>query len=125
MIFPSHAELLGVKIITDRGQGRSLPVLEHLACRDQQGRYVRRSGEEIAAAMDALGGLGAVTAAIQTLRRNISIRLRKLGIHCGLEDVIVHDEQGYYLRVTTAKRVLNDMVKSGLVEYVRHGREGY
>lgn len=180
VIFPSHAELSGVKIISARGQGRALPVLEQLARRDQQGRYARHSGEEIAAAIDTLGGLGAVTAAIQTLRRNISTRLRKVGLHCGSEDVIVHDEQGYYLRdwitidanhlaspskeattdsaesrsqtrqrwilnqlrngrqlrrvdfetqfgvqVKTAKRVLNDMVKSGLLEYVRHGREGY
>ncbi len=180
VIFPSHAELSGVKIISARGQGRALPVLEQLARRDQQGRYARHSGEEIAAAIETLGGLGAVTAAIQTLRRNISTRLRKVGLHCGPEDVIVHDEQGYYLRdwivvgehlpapqpdsVTvkaadrrsqtrrawvlvqlragrrlrrtdledefavqhkTAKRVLNDLVKDGLVEYVRQGQDGY
>jgi CheY-like chemotaxis protein len=180
LICASHAELSGVKIISARGQGRALPVLEQLARRDPQGRYARQSGDEIAAAINALGGLNAVTAAIQTLRRNITTRLHKVGIQCGPEDVIVHDEQGYYLRdwivvgepsppqpsITvaakttnsrtgkrqawvldqlragrqlrrtdlehefsvqhkTAKRVLNDLVKDGLVEYVRQGQDGY
>lgn len=180
LICASHAELSGVKIISARGQGRALPVLEQLARRDPQGRYARQSGDEIAAAINALGGLNAVTAAIQTLRRNITTRLHKVGIQCGPEDVIVHDEQGYYLRDwivvgepsppqlsntlaakttdsrsgkrqawvldqlrtgrqlrridleqefnvqhKTAKRILNDLVKDGLVEYVRQGQDGY
>lgn len=64
------------------------------------------SGEELAAAIGTMGGVNAITAAIQTLRRNFSTRLRKLGIECTAEDVIAHDEQGYYLcgsiRVTEA-----------------------
>jgi len=97
VFFPSHAELLGVKIIAARGRGRSLPVLEHLAQKDGQGRFVRMSGDELAAAIGTMGGVNAITAAIQTLRRNITTRLRKIGVQCGPEDVILHDEQGYYL----------------------------
>ncbi len=108
VFFPSYAELLGVKIITSRGRGRSLPVLEQLAQTDSRGRFVRMSGEELAAAIGTMGGVNAITAAIQTLRRNISTRLRKLGIECTAEDVIAHDEQGYYLcdsiRVTEAAK---------------------
>jgi len=55
------------------------------------------SGDELAAAIGTMGGVNAITAAIQTLRRNVTTRLRKIGIQCGPEDVILHDEQGYYL----------------------------
>ena len=69
-----------MKIITARGQGRSLPVLEQLARKDNQGRFVRMSGEELAAAIGTMGGVNAVTAAIQTLRRNISARVFEISL---------------------------------------------
>lgn len=95
---PGHIELLGVRIISDRGTGQCMSILNLLRQKDGRGRFVRMSGEELAAAIRAGGGVGTVTGCIQTLRRNIVTRLRKAGITAGRADVIDHDEQGYFLR---------------------------
>lgn len=89
---PTHVELLGIKIISDRGTGQCMAVLNRLRKKDDRGRFVRMSGEELAMAIGATGGVGAVTACIQTLRRNIVVRLQKVGITADRTGVINHDE---------------------------------
>ena len=96
--YSSHVDLTGVTIISDRGTGQCMAVLDQLRQKDGRGRFVRMSGEELAAAIRAPGGVGTITGCIQTLRRNIVNRLRKAGITVGRGDVIDHDEQGYFLR---------------------------
>lgn len=176
---PGHVELLGVRIISDRGTGQCMMVLRELAQQDSQGRFVRPSSDELAEAIGATGGVGTITGCIQTLRGNIVSRLQKAGHAIGRDDVIRHDEQGYYLAdgivvqhqarqaakeafpTTTApdlsdrqqwvleqlkvgikiqrkaledhfdvsdksaKRDLSQLVKRGLIEFVRAGRHGY
>ncbi len=100
MLFGSDCvRLCGVKIISDKGTGQSMMILDELRRMDSGGRYVRRSAEELAAAIHAPGGVGTVTSCIALLRRNIAERLeRELGMECGQEDVIARDEQGYHLQ---------------------------
>jgi len=100
MVFSTDCvRLCGVKIISDKGTGQSMMILDELRTKDREGRYVRRSAEELAAAIDTPGGVATVTSCIALLRRNIAERLKKeLGVHCGLEEVIARDEQGYHLR---------------------------
>ncbi len=94
-----HISLCGVKIISNKGTGQSMMILDELRKTDGRGRYVRLSAEELAEAIDAPGGVATVTSCIAHLRRNIAERLeRELGIRCGLEDVIARDGQGYHLR---------------------------
>jgi DNA-binding response OmpR family regulator len=99
VFFEDRVELLGVKIITDRGAGTSLLVLRELSCRNGRDRYVRLSADDLARALRVPGGVGAITSAIQTIRRNITQRLsRDLDVVVPKDGVIGHDEQGYFLR---------------------------
>lgn len=95
--FHSHVDLLGVTIISDRGTGQCMAILNQLRRKSDRGQYVRMSGEELATAIQAAGGVGTITGCVQTLRRNIINRLRKTGIAVGRDDVIQHDQQGYCL----------------------------
>ncbi len=103
--FADRAELCGVKIITDMGAGQSLMMLQELRKRDRRGHYIRMSGEELAKAIQAPGGVGAITGCVRAVRRNVIKRLLKhRNLICQNDDLIRSDEQGYYLRewVTTA-----------------------
>lgn len=95
---PSHAELLGVTIIQHKGFGQGLAILKELSRKDSDGRFVRLSGEELAAAIEAPGGVGTVTSCVQMTRQNIMNRLAKVGITVDRDEVIDHDQQGYFLR---------------------------
>ncbi len=97
--FDDRVELDGVKIIANRGTGQCMMVLEELRRRDSTGRYVRLSADELANAVGAMAGVTTITGCVRVLRRNIVTRLPKnLNIEVGPEDVIAHDEQGYFLR---------------------------
>jgi CheY-like chemotaxis protein len=97
--FVDHVELCGVKIIMDLGTGQSLRLLNELRHKDHQDHFVRRSAEELAATIGALGGVGTITGCIRTIRKNVVRRLaRHLGVTCRSDDLIRNDEQGYYLR---------------------------
>jgi DNA-binding response OmpR family regulator len=99
VFFDDRVELLGVKIITDRGTGQTMMVLDQLRRKDSRGRYVCRSGEDLARLIDAPGGANAVATFVHTLRTNITQRLRRqCGIEAEPEDVIAHNEQGYFLK---------------------------
>jgi CheY-like chemotaxis protein len=93
-----HVELLGVKIISQRGNARSIAVLQALAGQDANGRFVRMSADELARAVGHMAGANTITASIQTLRSNAMARLRDAHIVCGPEDLIARSEQGYYLK---------------------------
>jgi CheY-like chemotaxis protein len=93
-----RVELHGVKIISRRGNARSIAVLQTLACKDACGRFIRMSADELARAVGDLAGANTITASIQTLRSNATVRLRDAGVACGPEDLIAHSEQGYYLQ---------------------------
>jgi CheY-like chemotaxis protein len=99
VVYPDRAVLCGVKIISDMGAGQSLMVLHQLSRQERPGRFVRLSAEDLAKAIDAVGGVGTVTGCVRAIRRNVINRLRK---HCRLvcqsDDLIRNDEQGYYLR---------------------------
>jgi DNA-binding response OmpR family regulator len=99
ILYLDRAELCGVRIITDRGAGQCLQILDELHRRDANGRYVRRSAGELANAIRALGGITTVTGCMLRIRKNIEKRLeRELGVACGREDVIQNNEQGYSFR---------------------------
>ncbi|MFO0915205.1 MAG: response regulator [Pirellulales bacterium] len=98
VMHPTRADLAGVTIISDRGTGHCMAVLRQLCRIDSRGRYVRMSGEELANAVGAGGGVGTITGCIQTLRRNIVNRMRNVGVVVQRIDVIDHDQQGYCLR---------------------------
>ncbi|MDZ4847862.1 MAG: response regulator [Pirellulaceae bacterium] len=96
-LFDDRAELCGVKIISDRGGGQALSILRVLTARESVGRYVRLSGEEL---VDQVGAadIGVITGCIKTLRSNLQKRLLKhRSISVIGSEVIVNDEQGYYL----------------------------
>lgn len=98
VFYTNRAELLGVTIISDQGTGQSMAILKQLRQRDQHGRFVRLSAEQLANAIGARGGVGTVTGCVQTLRRNCTRRLGKQGIEATARDLLDHDEQGYFLR---------------------------
>ena len=99
VLYPDRAELCEIKIVGDNGFGHSLKVLQGLSRRDRSGRFVHRSAEELAGDLGGTAGIGTVTAAVQTVRRNVACRLqRHLGMACRPDDVIRNDEQGYSLR---------------------------
>ncbi|MFO0915265.1 MAG: response regulator [Pirellulales bacterium] len=98
VVHPTRADLDGVTIISDRGTGHCMAVLRQLCRTGSRGIYVRMSGEELANAVGAKGGVGTITGCIQTLRRNIVNRMRNVGVVVGRNDVIDHDQQGYCLR---------------------------
>ncbi len=96
--FDDHVELLGVKIISDRGAGLTIGLLRELRSRFNGDRYVPISAEELAGIL-GVPDVNTITGCIRGLRRNIVNRLRKyLNIEIGPKDVICRDEQGYYLR---------------------------
>jgi CheY-like chemotaxis protein len=99
VFFPDRALLCGVKIITNMGAGQSLMLLRELRRRDQQGKFVRRSAEELVAAIRAPRGVGTISGCVRAIRRNVIHRLHKhLGLTCEARNLIQSDEQGYSLR---------------------------
>jgi DNA-binding response OmpR family regulator len=114
VFFDDHVDLIGVKIISDRGGGTTMHVLGELRRRDAARRFVRRSAEELAKAVRATGGVSTITGCVRALRRNITDRLRKhLNIAVQPEDVIGHDEQGYYLQDCISVRDAADTDSDG------------
>lgn len=112
MIFcPDRIELCGVKIISDKGMGHSMAMLEALAETDRRGRFVRLSAEQLVTKLNPDNGVNSITACAATIRANISKRLLKHeNIACGANDVLAHDNQGYYLsgRVTVRRNAGTD-----------------
>ncbi|MFN6103418.1 MAG: response regulator [Planctomycetaceae bacterium] len=99
LLFEDRAELSGVKIITDNGAGQSLNLLRTLSQQDSSGRFVTMSAGELVDAVGAIGGVGAITGSVRTIRHNVVERLRKhRGLVCEKDSLIRNDEQGYYLR---------------------------
>lgn len=100
-----RAELCGVKIMSDKGTGQALEILGILSKKDRSGRYVYCSAEELTRAIGA-HGIMTVTSCIKTIRRNVRSRLREhRNLACQLNDVIDHNEQGYFLRDWITVRV--------------------
>ncbi len=60
ILFEDRAELCGVIIMSDMGAGHSLKILNVLTQQDGHGRFVRRSGEELATAIGIAGQAGTV-----------------------------------------------------------------
>jgi CheY-like chemotaxis protein len=99
VLYPDRAELCGVRIITDRGAGQCLLILRELCKKGRDGRFVRRSSDELAVAIHAPGGPGTIAGCIKRVRDNVAQRLRKeLGLVCGREDVVQNNWEGYALR---------------------------
>lgn len=112
VFFKDRVELANVKIITDRGSGTSLLVLRELGRQDAYGRFVRLSADDLAQRTGAVAG-ETVIACIQTLRRNMVNRCRKVGIEVQASDVIDRDEQGYFLRDWIAVTTVGDGSPAG------------
>ena len=99
MFFEDRVELMGVKIISDRGPGTAILVLKELSRRNRHGHYSRMSADDLARQLKTPGGVGAITSSVQTIRRNITQRLhRDLGLEVAKDGVIGHGDQGYFLR---------------------------
>lgn len=110
VFYPDHVELCGVKIISDKGVGHSMAMLEALAAIDRRGRFVRLSAEQMVAKLRPDNGVNSITGCAATIRNNISKRLLKhLNTVCGPSDVLAHDNQGYYLsdRLTVRRSTAN------------------
>ena len=91
-------DLLGVTIISNRGGGQAMALLHELTQRDEADRFVHKSGEELRHSLGSLASIGTVTSCVRLVRTNVSRRLKKnLGLEAGPNDVIAHDEQGYFL----------------------------
>jgi DNA-binding transcriptional ArsR family regulator len=107
VIYPNRAELLGVRIMADRGDGHSLRILRALS-RRRGLHYVRLALNELMADT-AICSQGSVTGCIRKLRRNCSERLlRDLNVLCGLDDVIIRNEQGYQFAPSITVRIVDD-----------------
>ena len=87
-------KILGASAMASRA------MLEALAEKQKSGRYRALSAEEIAKKTDAANGVGTVTGAARTIRRNAMTHLENhAGIDCGHQDVVENDGyQGYRLR---------------------------
>ncbi len=113
VFFDDHVDLLGVKIISDRGAGLTMQLLRELRRRDDRGRYVCVCAEELAKAL-GVADINTVTGCVRALRKNITKRLRKhRNIDCRSEDVICHDEQGYHLHEGITVRDAGDASTAG------------
>lgn len=106
-IYPDRAELLGVRIMTDRGDGHSLRILRALARR--RGPHLVCLALSELMADTAICSQGSVTGCIRKLRRNCCERLlRDRNILCGLDDVIIRNEQGYQFAPSITVRIVDD-----------------
>ena len=107
VIFPDRAELLGVRIMADRGDGHSLRILRALS-RRKGSHFVRLALNELMTETE-ICSQGSVTGCIRKLRRNCSERLlRDLNVLCGLDDVIIRNEQGYQFAPSITVRIVDD-----------------
>lgn len=95
-IYEDRVELNDVVIISDKNGKWSIPMLKYLAGqKNSSGGYAFRSGNEIRKQIDA-EGIGQITGAVSTIRRNIIKRMRKENWECGEHDVLDHDKtRGY------------------------------
>ncbi len=92
-------DLLGVTIISSRGGGQAMTLLRDLMQRDNAGQFVHKSGEQLAIGLGSRANIGTVTSCVRLVRINVSRRLKKhFGLETGPNDVLAHDEQGYFLR---------------------------
>ena len=98
ILFEDRAELCGVIIMSDMGAGHSLKILNVLTQQDGHGRFVRRSGEELATAIGIAGQAGTVGGCVRRLRENVTRRLeRHLNLSADADAMIRNDSQGYFL----------------------------
>jgi hypothetical protein len=99
MLYPDHAELLGVKIISDTGTGLSLKALEVLDARMPSGHWRGFSAHMLAKLIGADSEAAAI-GCISTLRDNIVERLLKhRDLACERDGVIQNDDvRGYHYR---------------------------
>lgn len=95
----TEASLLGVPIVAQGCTGHCLNILRHLAQRGADGKYICRSAEDLANAIDVFGGQTAVAGYVRIIRTNSTERLRKSqGIECRRNDVIERTPSGYRFR---------------------------
>lgn len=95
-VFLQVPERMPVRILTGKGIGHARKILQLL--REQESRrFVRRGGERLALLLGNVG-IGAVTGAAATIRKNIRKGLKQhLNMICQDSDVLVNDDQGYHL----------------------------
>jgi len=96
---PNRVELCGVKILGDTGMGYSRQMLELLAAKGEDGRFVTMTGRQIAEQIGSYVGDSNIIGCASTIRKNIKHRLREhLDMEVQPEDVLVNDDQGYHLK---------------------------
>ena len=95
-IYHDRAELLGIRVMTDTGYGRTLKVLRTLSVL-RNDRYIAMSLSELAEAA-GFESQNSLTGCIRRFRNNCSERLqRSHQVVCGRDDVLLRNEQGYQL----------------------------
>ena len=89
VFYPDRVELCGVKIVSDAGVGHSKKMLAILSEKRPDGRFVRMSGEKLAAQVDRYIGIDTITGCAKSIRTSIRKRLlRDLDLICGQHDVL-------------------------------------
>ncbi|MFM7074249.1 MAG: hypothetical protein ACKO38_20880 [Planctomycetota bacterium] len=73
--------------------------LRELSQRDDVDRFAHKSGEQLALSLGSRASIGTVTSCVRLVRSNVSGRLKKhIGLEASQNDVIAHDERGYFLQ---------------------------
>ena len=107
VFFEDRVELCGVKILGNTGMGYSRTMLELLARRRPDGRFVTMTGSQLAEQVAPYLADGQITGFASTIRSNVEHELlNHLGIEVKRDDVLVNDAQGYHLneRITVERR---------------------
>lgn len=98
--FHHHEIVLCGETLVERTQrGYAWGIIEALRERNTKGRYVHINSSKLARIIGPTLGQNTLIKAIKTLRERMAQTMReRLGLDCGMEDVIDNGGQGYHLR---------------------------
>jgi CheY-like chemotaxis protein len=109
VFYEDRVELCGVKILGDMGMGYSRKMLELLARKQADGRFVAMTARQIADEIDCRIGDATIIGCVATVRSNIGYRLGdQLGLQVDPARVLVNNEQGYHLHESIVVERLHD-----------------
>lgn len=99
VIYPDHAELCGINIITRKKASQMWAILNILTEQLPTGKFKASPSATLAKLVKSSGGQNSITASIRDLRKNITTILgSELGLLVGNEDIIETARSGYRLK---------------------------